>query len=54
MKIIINLTEPTNWPVNAPAYHSPEGWEFEKKLAYDKIRQELTARKNKSNENKRY
>jgi hypothetical protein len=45
MEIIINLTEPKNWPVNAPAYHSREGWELEKKVAYDKLKQELVTLK---------
>ena len=25
------------WPENAPAYLSPKGWEFEKKLVKDRI-----------------
>jgi hypothetical protein len=27
------LSIPQNWPKDAPAYHSPEGWVFEKELA---------------------
>lgn len=29
------------WPEGAPDYLSPEGWELEKKLAEEKIREEL-------------
>ncbi len=29
------------WPEGAPDYLSPEGWEFEKKLAEQRARQEL-------------
>lgn len=31
----------THWPEGAPEYLSPEGWEFEKKLAYDKLKADL-------------
>lgn len=32
-----NLSVPANWPKEAPAYYSPEGWEFEKTLAKQEL-----------------
>lgn len=31
------------WPEGAPEYLSPEGWDFEKKLAEEKLREQLKA-----------
>jgi hypothetical protein len=41
--IIINLTTPASWPSDAPPYYSREGWELEKKIAYERVKQELQA-----------
>jgi hypothetical protein len=38
-------TQPADWPANAPAYHSPEGWAFEKILAYNRLLKELNIKK---------
>jgi hypothetical protein len=43
--IIINLTTPASWPSDAPPYYSREGWELEKKIAYERIKQELLTSK---------
>jgi hypothetical protein len=32
------ITQPLNWPANAPAYHSKAGWEFEKKAVEQSLR----------------
>lgn len=40
-------TQPDNWPSNAPAYHSAEGWAFEKQMAYERMKKELEERRSK-------
>jgi hypothetical protein len=34
-------TQPNNWPKDAPNYHSPEGWEVEKRMAMESLRQQF-------------
>jgi hypothetical protein len=34
-----NMIEPLFWPTDAPAYHSPEGWELEKKMTEERLRE---------------
>lgn len=34
--------QPNNWPKTAPDYHSPEGWEVEKRMAMESLRQQFT------------
>ncbi len=34
-------TQPENWPIGAPEYHSKEGWELEKKMALETIKEQL-------------
>lgn len=33
-----NLTQPIDWPQDAPLYHTLAGWEFEKQLAIKRVR----------------
>jgi hypothetical protein len=35
------ITQPINWPKDAPEYHSAKGWEFEKELAIKNIRNKM-------------
>jgi len=37
--------QPVDWPIDAPTYHSLAGWEFEKKLALDKLKAELSCKR---------
>ena len=37
----MKTNEPSNWRPNYPAYNSPEGWEFEKKLSYKVLKLKL-------------
>jgi hypothetical protein len=39
------FTTPASWPSDAPPYYSREGWELEKKIAYERIKQELLTSK---------
>lgn len=34
-------SKPTDWPKDAPTYHSVAGWEFEKKLVYEQLKKQL-------------
>jgi hypothetical protein len=42
-------TTPENWPSNAPAYHSSEGWTLEKEQAYKKLKAEVQAKRGFTN-----
>lgn len=35
--LVTTLPTPAGWPKDAPPYNSPEGWEFEKQRARNKI-----------------
>lgn len=44
-KIPHTAIQPADWPFNAPPYHSAEGWELEKKMALDKLKEILNIKK---------
>lgn len=39
-----NKLNPLNWPKEAPEYLSPEGWEYEKKMAREAVLAQLSGR----------
>lgn len=40
------LTQPADWPADAPPYHSASGWELEKKMVLDKLKITLNIKSN--------
>jgi hypothetical protein len=39
------LSQPTDWPTNAPAYHSPEGWALQKQLTNERLKKQIQAKR---------
>lgn len=44
---MLKIQIPKDWPPGAPPYFSKAGWEYEKYLAYQKLKQQLSIKKHK-------